>query len=107
MPSFNKKKESSPYKKEGKGKGKEKEKEKKKFPPSFSSKGYGVGFVSKVSRFRESLSAYEPGPADYSPEKNFTLLSKVENSTFGKSFFKRKTANLVIIQHNVMNPTII
>ena len=56
MPSFNKKKESKPSKKEGKEK--EKEKEKKKFPPSFSSKGYGVGFVSKVSRFGESLSHF-------------------------------------------------
>ena len=100
MPSFNKKKELNSSKK----KGKEKEKEKKKFPPSFSSKGYGVGFVSKVSRFGESLSAYEPGPADYSPEKNFTLLSKVENSTFGKSFFKRKTSMSLTNYSNNLTP---
>lgn len=96
MTSFNKKKELNSSPKE--------EKEKKKYTPSFSSKGYGVGFVSKVSRFGESLSAYEPGPADYSPEKNFTLLSKVENSTFGQSFFKRKTSMSLSNFNNNITP---
>ena len=68
------------------------EKDIRKYTTSFSSKGFGVGFVSKVSRFGESLSGYEPGPTDYYPDKNFTLLSKVEKSNFGKSFFKKKTS---------------
>lgn len=84
MTSFNKKKEIKPIQIE--------EKDIRKYTTSFSSKGFGVGFVSKVSRFGESLSGYEPGPADYSPQRNLTLLSKVENSTFGKSFFKKKTS---------------
>ena len=82
--SFNKKKEEKPIPTE--------EKDIRKYTTSFSSKGFGVGFVSKVSRFGESLSGYKPGPADYSPDKNLTLLSKVEKSIFGKSLFKRKTS---------------
>ena len=84
MTSFNKKKEVKEAPKE--------EKDIRKYTTSFSSKGFGVGFVSKVSRFGESLSAYEPGPADYVPDKNMTLVSKIEKSPFGKSFFKRKTS---------------
>ena len=64
----------------------------KKYSTSFSSKGFGVGFVSKVNRFSDNLSAYAPGPADYSPDKNFTLMSKVEKSDFGKSLFKKQTS---------------
>ena len=81
--SANKKKEMKPIFTE--------EKDIRKYTTSFSSKGFGVGFVSKVSRFGESLSGYEPGPTDYSPDKNFTLLSKIENSYFGKSFFKKRS----------------
>ena len=84
LSSFNKKKQVKEIPKE--------EKDIRKYTTSFSSKGFGIGFVSKVSRFGESLSAYEPGPADYTPDKNMTLLSKIKNSTFGKSFFKRKTS---------------
>ena len=84
MPMFNSKNELKTFPRE--------EKDIRKYTTSFSSKGFGIGFVSKVSRFGESLSGYEPGPADYSPEKNFTLLSKVEKSPFGKSFFKEKTS---------------
>ena len=81
---FNKKKELKPIFTE--------EKDIRKYTTSFSSKGFGVGFVSKVSRFGESLSGYEPGPTDYFPDKNLTLASKVEKSNFGKSFFKKKTS---------------
>lgn len=81
---FNKKKELKPIFTE--------EKDIRKYTTSFSSKGFGVGFVSKVSRFGESLSGYEPGPTDYFPDKNLTLSSKVEKSNFGKSFFKKKTS---------------
>ena len=84
MSSFNKKNEIDKIPKE--------EKDIRKYTTSFSSKGYGVGFVSKVNRFGDNLSAYEPGPAEYSPEKNLTLLSKVQRSTFGKSFFKKKSS---------------
>jgi hypothetical protein len=96
MSSFNKKKELKPIQTE--------EKDIRKYTTSFSSKGFGVGFVSKVSRFGESLSGYEPGPADYSPEKNLTLLSKVENSTFGKSFFKKKTSMSLSCYNNNFTP---
>ena len=96
MSSFNKKKELKPIQTE--------EKDIRKYTTSFSSKGFGVGFVSKVSRFGESLSGYEPGPADYSPEKNLTLLSKVENSTFGKSFFKKKTSMSLSCYNNNLTP---
>ena len=68
------------------------EKDIRNYTTSFSSKGFGVGFVSKVNRFGESLSGYLPGPADYSPEKYFTILSSVEKSPFGKSLFKKKTS---------------
>ena len=63
-----------------------------KYSTSFSSKGFGVGFVSKVNRFKDNLSGYQPGPADYSPDKYMTLLSNVEKSPFGKSLFKKKTS---------------
>ena len=96
--SFNEKKESK--------KNMTEEKDIRKYTTSFSSKGFGVGFVSKVSRFGESLSGYEPGPADYSPEKNITLLSKVEKSTFGKSFFKKKTSMSLSCYNNNFNPFI-
>ena len=94
--SFNKKKELKPIPKE--------EKDIRKYTTSFSSKGFGVGFVSKVSRFGESLSAYEPGPADYFPDKNLTLLSKVERSTFGKSFLKKKTSLSLNNYNNNLTP---
>ena len=80
--SFNKKNDLAP----------KEEKDIRKYTTSFSSKGFGIGFVSKVSRFSDNLSGYKPGPADYSPERNFTLLNKIEKSTFGKSFFKKKTS---------------
>jgi hypothetical protein len=80
--SFNKKNDLAP----------KEEKDIRKYTTSFSSKGFGIGFVSKVSRFSDNLSGYKPGPADYSPERNFTLLNKIERSTFGKSFFKKKTS---------------
>ena len=71
---------------------KKEEKDIRNYTTSFSSKGFGVGFVSKVNRFGENLSGYLPGPADYSPEKYFTILTKVEKSPFGKSLFKKKTS---------------
>ena len=81
--SSNKKNEESAYKEEG---------DMSKYSTSFSSKGFGVGFVSKVNRFQDNFSGYQPGPADYSPDKYMTLLSSVEKSPFGKSLFKKKTS---------------
>ena len=96
LTNFNKKKELKPIITE--------EKDIRKYTTSFSSKGFGVGFVSKTSRFGESLSGYKPGPTDYSPEKNLTLLSKVEKSNFGKSFFKKKTSMSLSCYDNNMTP---
>ena len=84
LTSFNKSKEIEAVKKE--------DKDIRNYTTSFSSKGFGVGFVSKVNRFRDNLSGYLPGPADYSPDKYLTLLSNVEKSPFGKSLFKKKTS---------------
>ena len=86
MTTFNKTKNFENIKKE------EKEKDIRNYTTSFSSKGFGVGFVSKVNRFRDNLSGYLPGPADYSPDKYLTLVSNVEKSPFGKSLFKKKTS---------------
>ena len=84
LSSFNKSKDFDTKKKDEKFKGTS--------STSFSSKGYGVGFVSKTNRFSNNLSGYLPGPADYSPEKYKTILSSVEKSPFGKSLFKERTS---------------
>ena len=82
--SFNKSKDFEAIKKE--------DRDIRTYTTSFSSRGFGVGFVSRVNRFGENLSGYLPGPADYYPEKSLTLLSNVEKSPFG--FKKRTTASL-------------
>ena len=74
--SFNKSKDFETIKKE--------DRDIRTYTTSFSSRGFGVGFVSRVNRFGENLSGYLPGPADYYPEKSLTLLSNVEKSPFGK-----------------------
>ena len=71
---------------------KKEDKDIRTYSTSFSSKGFGVGFVSKVNRFSDNLSGYLPGPADYNPDKYLTLLSNVEKSPFGKSLFKKRTS---------------
>lgn len=81
--SFNKKKDLNFVPKE--------EKDIRNYTTSFSSKGYGVGFVSQTSRFSDNLSGYRPGPGDYYSERNLSILSKIEGSSFGKSLFKTKT----------------
>ena len=81
--SFNKSKDFEAIKKEAR--------DIRTYTTSFSSRGFGVGFVSRVNRFGENLSGYLPGPADYYPEKSLTLLSNVEKSPFGKSLFKKRT----------------
>ena len=59
----------------------------KNYSKSFSSKGYGNGFVSKVARFNKYLKEYTPGPGDYSPDKIYTLENEIKKSIFGKSIF--------------------
>ena len=43
------------------------------FSTSYSSRGYGVGFVSKVPRFNYDRKIIYPGPGDYSPEKKDSM----------------------------------
>lgn len=63
--------------------------------PSFSSKGYGVGFISQVPRFQKQIHPVYPGPGDYNPDKLLTLENEVRQSIFGKSlFFEKKTKSL-------------
>ena len=50
------------------------------FSTSYSSKGYGVGFVSKVPRFDYRRGVVYPGPGDYSPEKNDSMENNVNKS---------------------------
>lgn len=53
---------------------------------SFSSKGYGVGFVSQVPRFQNNRIIL-PGPGHYSPDKILSVENDVNKSIFGKSLF--------------------
>ena len=61
------------------------------YSTSYSSKGYGVGFVSKVPRFDYSQRVVYPGPGDYSPEKNDSVENNVSKSILGKSLFSEKS----------------
>ena len=61
------------------------------FSTSYSSKGYGVGFVSKVPRFDYRRGVVYPGPGDYSPEKNDSMENNVNKSILGKSLFNEKS----------------
>lgn len=57
--------------------------------PSFSIKGYGNGFLSKIDRFdslREYYEKFSPGPADYASEKN-SILDQVKNSPAYKNIY--------------------
>ena len=58
---------------------------------SYSSRGYGVGFVSKVPRFDYGKRIVYPGPGDYSPEKNDSVQNNVNKSILGKSLFNEKS----------------
>ena len=61
------------------------------FSTSYSSKGYGVGFVSKVPRFDYRRNVVYPGPGDYSPEKKDSMENDINKSIFGKSIFSEKS----------------
>ena len=72
------------------------------FSTSYSSRGYGVGFVSKVPRFDYEKKAIYPGPGDYSPEKRDSLQNDINKSIFGKSMFSEKTGkSLQLLNTNV------
>ena len=62
-------------------------KDPKNYSKSFSSKGYGNGFISKVERFNKYFKEYTPGPGDYNPDRLFTVENDIKKSTFGKSLF--------------------
>ena len=61
------------------------------YSTSYSSRGYGVGFVSKVPRFDYGKRIVYPGPGDYSPEKNDSVQNNVNKSILGKSLFNEKS----------------
>ena len=62
----------------------------KNYTTSYSSKGFGIGFVSKVSRFKNIQNTSTIGPGDYYPEKNYSIENNVIKSHFGKSMFIEK-----------------
>lgn len=67
----------------------------KNYTTSFSSKGYGNGFISKSSRFNNTNNISLIGPGDYSPEKNISIEAEVNKSIFGKSFFIKKKSKSI------------
>ena len=60
---------------------------------SFSSKGFGNGFLSKEIRFPDENTLYyekfKPGPGEYNNNKN-SLEDEVKNSLIGKSLYNKK-----------------
>jgi hypothetical protein len=60
---------------------------------SFSSKGFGNGFLSKEGRFIDEnklyYEKYKPGPGEYNNNKN-SLVNEVKNSLIGKSLYNKK-----------------
>ena len=60
---------------------------------SFSSKGFGNGFLSKEIRFTDENTLYyekfKPGPGEYNNNKN-SLEDEVKNSLIGKSLYNKK-----------------
>ena len=62
------------------------------YTTSYSSKGYGVGFVSQVPRFNNVKKMISPGPGEYSPGKSLSLVNNINKSILGKSIFTDKTS---------------
>lgn len=78
----------------------------KSYTTSYSSKGYGVGFVSKTERFKKGVSAYMPGPGEYSPDKLFTVENEIKKTDLGKSLFLNpasKSLQLIQSGNNTSN----
>lgn len=72
------------------------------FSTSYSSRGYGVGFASKVPRFDYNKKVIYPGPGDYSPEKRDSMENDINKSIFGKSLFSEKSGkSLQLLNTNV------
>ena len=68
-------------------------KDPRSYTTSYSSKGYGVGFVSQVPRFNyNNKKTNFPGPGEYSPDKILSLQNNINKSIFGKSIFSEKTS---------------
>lgn len=66
---------------------------------SFSSKGYGVGFVSQVPRFQNNRIIL-PGPGHYSPDKILSVENDVNKSNFGKSLFLDNNTKSLLLLNN-------
>ena len=65
-------------------------KDPRSYSTSYSSKGYGNGFISEVPRFVSEKRAVYPGPAEYSRDKFLSVENDVNKSIFGKSIFSGK-----------------
>ena len=78
-------------------------KDPRSYTTSYSKKGYGVGFVSKVERFDNEYKNLKPGPGDYFPEKLFTVENDVRKSDLGKSLFLNKTSKSLELIQNLNN----
>ena len=76
----------------------------KNYSKSYSSKGYGNGFVSKVARFNKYLKEYTPGPGDYNTDKLFTMENEIKRSNFGRSIFLDR-ANRSLSLLNPISPS--
>ena len=76
----------------------------KNYSKSYSSKGYGNGFVSKVARFNKYLKEYTPGPGDYNTDKLFTMENEIKKSNFGRSIFLDR-ANRSLSLLNPISPS--
>ena len=67
-------------------------KDPRSYSTSYSSKGYGIGFLSQVPRFqKDMISGYYPGPGQYSSEKTISIENDMNKSYLGSSFLLKKT----------------
>ena len=76
-------------------------KDPRSYSTSYSSKGYGVGFVSQVPRFSsEKRQAIYPGPGQYSLDKLISVENEVNKSLLGQSLFFDQTAKSLHLLNN-------
>jgi hypothetical protein len=79
-------------------------KDPRSYTTSYSSKGYGVGFVSQVPRFNNNNKRLiYPGPGAYSPDKIISLQNNINKSIFGKSIFSEKTSKSLQLLTSIDN----
>lgn len=78
--------------------------------PSFSCKGYGNGFLSKLERFdslEEYYSKFSPGPGNYSSKKK-TISDEVTNSNLYRNMYNtdktksKKAAEIFNVNNNLI-----